>query len=314
MIDVIVEKERNLKNLKQIGTPQKDDRIYVENLVYAKIKEENHKERTVHVLMGHTERMNGTYATFVEAAIPVNDMEYSGGTPRWNNKIWNGVFREIKRLYENMIIVGWEYDMKGLSPKMTKELERIHREFFGGIHQIFLLMDSTEKEETFYAYKESCLIPKEGFYIYYHSKSSPGTHPVPKFEMIDLNQELTSEEPTDIEDREVKNSIGEDVVPIKGGRYRELLQKKQQVEEKDGSNLGIVVAVALLIFVIGVGAYENRDTLFKEKGGTPHKEAGYALSETTEDVDTKASGTEVITSDTTIPVEIIPGETEKSSE
>ena len=31
MIDIVMDKERNLKNLKQIGTPKEDDKIYIEN-------------------------------------------------------------------------------------------------------------------------------------------------------------------------------------------------------------------------------------------------------------------------------------------
>lgn len=332
MIDVIVDKERNLKNLKQIGTPQKEDRIYVEHLVYSKIKEENHRDKTVCVFMGHTERMNGNYATFVEAVIPVNDMEFFGGVPKWNNKIWSGVFREIKRIYEDMIIVGWGLDMKGLTPKLTRELERVHREFFGGVHQIFLLMDSVEKEETFYTYKENNLVPREGFYIYYHTKPSARIPDVPKFEMIDLNQEVPDKNQGGDVNQMLERNTEQETVPVKGGRYRELLQTKHQSTDKESSNLGIAVAVALLIFVIGVGAYENRESIFGKKGIPAMKESGYISSESTESAATNVSVTENKDSETasdesaseaseedkdvttTIPVEIISGETEKSSE
>lgn len=325
MIDVVLDKERNLKNLKQIGTPQKENKIYVENLVYSKIKEVNPREKTVFVFMGHTERMNGKYATFVEAAIPVNDMEFAGGIPRWNNKIWSGVFREIKRIYEDLIIVGWSYDMKGMSPRMTRELERIHKEYFGGIHQVFLLMDSIEKEETFYTYKESNLLPQEGFYIYYHTKASAPKIEVPKFEIMDLNLEVPDQEFWE-NTREV---LEPEITSPKGGRYRELLQTQQQAAEKDGSNIGIAVAVALLIFVIGIGAYENRDHLFGGTGIPAVEETGYLSTETnaTETGSTEVNPSEMTNAknasevsgndtntDNTIPVEIIPGEEEKSSE
>lgn len=332
MIDVVVDKERNLKNLKQIGTPQKENRIYVENLVYSKIKEENHRDKTVYVFMGHTERMNGNYATFVEAAISVNDMEFSGGIPRWNNKMWSGVFREIKRIYEDMIIVGWACDMKGLAPKMTRELERVHREFFGGIHQIFLLMDSVEKEETFYTYKENGLVPKEGFYIYYHTKTAFPVKKESKFEMIDLDLEVPDKQLGEDIKQIVQSQAYTDDMHIKGGRYRELLQTQQQAEEKDSSNLGIAVAVALLVFVIGIGAYENRNSLFGRIGIPAIEETGYFPTESTESAAAETSTTDTNNSETTgseiasevsgdtpdagntIPIEIIPGEEEKSSD
>ena len=59
MIEIEMNKERNLKNVKQIGTPHEEDKVYVENLVYTKLKEGGQKEKNIYVLMGHTERMNG---------------------------------------------------------------------------------------------------------------------------------------------------------------------------------------------------------------------------------------------------------------
>ena len=47
MIDIVTDKERNLKNLKQIGTPREENKIYIENFAYAKIKEKSYKEKRV---------------------------------------------------------------------------------------------------------------------------------------------------------------------------------------------------------------------------------------------------------------------------
>ena len=58
-------------------------------------------------------------------------------------------------------------DCKGYPPRLTAELEAIHREQFGGAHQVLFLMDSMEGEEYFYLHKGNRLQPKNGFYIYY---------------------------------------------------------------------------------------------------------------------------------------------------
>ena len=200
--------------------------------------------------------------------------------------------------------------MKGMSPKISKEWERIHREYFGGTHQILLLMDSVEGEETFYTYKDGLLVSKEGFYIYYHSKTDSIQKKESEFEVIDLNIEAEEEQ----------------FEYARGGRYRELLQT-QQAEEKGGSNIGLAVAVALLVFVIGIGAYENRESIFGGKEVRKVEEAGYVSSESEKESMTETTAseaaateatTEIIKEDTTtentIPVEIIPGEEEKSSE
>ena len=74
MIEFEIDKERNLKNLKQIGTPKEENKIYVEHMVYAKLKENSYREKRAFVLMGHTERMEGKYVTFIEGIIPIREI------------------------------------------------------------------------------------------------------------------------------------------------------------------------------------------------------------------------------------------------
>ena len=41
MIDIENAKERDLKNIRQIGNPTEDNKIYIENAAYARIHEED---------------------------------------------------------------------------------------------------------------------------------------------------------------------------------------------------------------------------------------------------------------------------------
>lgn len=320
-------KDRNLKNLKQIGTPKEENKIYVEHMVYAKIKENSYKEKRVFVLMGHTERMDGRYVTFIEGVISVREIEFQGNTPRWNNSTWSEIFREIKRLYEDMIIVGWAIDIKGMSPKVTPELERVHREHFGGVHQILFLLDTIEEEETFYICKENKMMPKDGFYIYHKARRK---------EVNDIHAEQKELIPIKVMEMEEKRLIPQkkqvDVeVDIQqeeqiqrgwqGGRYRELVNNgKKQKKEKDDGTIGIAIAVAMLIFVIGVGIYEDRDSLFGSSDNLPVnniQEQGEQDIKTDAQIETKT--TEIETSETEeqdaetniIPMDVISG-TEKN--
>lgn len=305
MIEVETDKNRNLKNVKQIGTPREENRIYIENVTYNKIKEESYREKRVFVLMGHTERMQGRYATFVEAAIPVREIEFSGLVPRWKNGIWSEVFREIKRLYEDMIIVGWALDLKGMSPKMTPDLERVHREHFGGLHQLLFLLDTLEQEETFYIYKENKLISKDGFYIYHkaRAKEKPATSPTQELIPITVLPEKSRgfhrvEPEIDVE-VEVSESERR-----RGGKYRQLVQE-QKKPEKDNGNIGIAVAVAMLVFVIGVGVYENSGSIFGKQNSIETNllkkpDSTEVSGEGVGESDTEASGN-------MIEVEVVPG-------
>ena len=101
MIDIAEGPGRDLKNIRQIGTPAEGDRIYIENAAYARVHEETYEERRVFIFMGHTECEQGVYMTFVEAAIPVRDMEFSQNLPRWGThacRMYSVRLRDLMRI------------------------------------------------------------------------------------------------------------------------------------------------------------------------------------------------------------------------
>jgi len=296
MIEIENGNNRNLKNVKQIGTPREENKIYIENITYNKIKEESYREKKVYVLMGHTERMGSRYATFIEAAILVREIEFSGMVPMWNNGTWSEVFREIKRRYEDMIIVGWALDVRGVSPKLTPDLERVHREHFGGVHQLFFLLDTMEREESFYIYKENKLVSKDGFYIYHKARSKES---IPITVLPENNPGFRKVEP----EVDVEVAVSEEE-RVKGGKYRQLMQEKKKAP-KDNGNIGIAIAVAMLIFVIGVGVYENSGSIFGENNSLETNllqkpESTETAGDNVVESDTEASGN-------VIDVEVVPG-------
>lgn len=244
MIDIEMKNERNLKNIRQIGTPTQEDKIYIENAVYARIHEEDYAEKKVFVFMGHTECIQGRYTTFIEAAIPVLKMEFVQNAPQWNNRAWSDVFREVKRSYENSIIVGWAMDQKGYAPSMTPELEAIHREQFGGAHQVLFLMDSIEGEETFYINKGNWLQKKEGFYIFYARE---------------LRQVCPPEVVVEMPKRARIGSVPPAEPKADRAQYRKTLQKKENMQEAQrATSYAMTAAVALLVVIVGLGVVQDR--------------------------------------------------------
>lgn len=246
MIDIETKNERDLKNIRQIGTPTQEDKIYIENAVYARIHEEDYAEKKVFVFMGHTECIQGRYTTFIEAAIPVLKIEFVQNAPQWNNRAWSDVFREVKRSYENSIIVGWAMDQKGYAPSMTPELEAIHREQFGGAHQVLFLMDSIEGEETFYINKGNWLQKKEGFYIFYARE---------------LRQVCPPEVVVEMPKRARMGTVPASEPKTDRAQYRKQMKDKKGVGEKETSSAtsyAMTAAVALLVVIVGLGVVQNR--------------------------------------------------------
>lgn len=163
------EKRSLPKNVKQIGTPDAGDRIYIENDAYQKMHTyEKNVERMVYVLMGHFDNFCGCDCTFVEDAVEVREIDFQGNLPVWTDESWKYLYRRLRPEHEDMVIVGWAIDICGQMPGMSAQLEHIHQNYFGGKQQVLLLLDSLEHEEVFFGNRNGYLKRKMGFYICYN--------------------------------------------------------------------------------------------------------------------------------------------------
>ena len=327
MIDIVTEKNTKIKNIKQIGTPQEEDRIYLSDYAYRQMHENNFEEKSVYILMGHTENSNGRYATFVEAAIPVRDIEFEKNIPIWNNQIWKRVFTKIKEDYEELIIVGWGMDLKGFPPRETPELEKVHREQFGGIHQLLFLMNSLEQDECFFINKNNRLYKKTGFFVYYQVKHH-------------MQQPQEKKDETPKVDIEIPEQLmeGEHVTGAARGRYRELLKQQKQFvdmtpytsfigygsDRKELGNIpasakerrvsyGLVAAIAFL--VVAIGGNLMSDGLFSTQVKTAVQTMGQSVGKyvTNTDPEDDVEGAEYV-GDTTETEELEEGKKEGDTE
>ena len=173
MIEIIREenwddtKEKKLpKDIRQIGRPDVGERIYIEDEVYRYLHPyESCCEKLVYVLLGRFENYSGRQCTFVEAAIQLEHLEFDAEIPRWSDHEWAYIYKRLKDEYDSMVIVGWALDHRGCLPNMTKQIEQFHQTHFGGVHQTLFLMDTLEKEETFFSIRNGHLYRREGFYI-----------------------------------------------------------------------------------------------------------------------------------------------------
>ena len=254
MIDIVT------KNVKQIGTPTEEDRIYICDEAYRRIHTTSFDEKRVFVFMGHTENYNGKYATFIEATIPVVNIEFKQGLPVWNNKTWSSVFSEIKRKYEEMIIVGWAVDYKGYTPKLTPELEFIHKEQFGGVHQVFMMSDSIENEECFYVNKGKRLVQKAGFFIYYKAREKKENPNVD----IELPEEFEGTATKEARNHNNDNILEKESASAyreryRQGSYREVMNMKpQHKKESKLINYALTAAVAAIVVAFGITIINGR--------------------------------------------------------
>lgn len=253
MIDIVTDKGRYLKNLRQIGTPEESDCVYIEDEVYRVLHDRRSEEKALFVLMGHNECEKGSYTTFVEGYIQVKDTTFEGNSPIWTNSTWSKVFHEIKDTYAEQIIVGWAIRNMTSPVRITPKLEELHREHFGGAREFLILMNPLMEEENVYFYRDTGLTPKAGFFIYY----DPSVRRLPK---IAIEQVQPETEPVTTSESLMENASPSER-PM--GQYRELLRMQSNPPSGKGWSVALVCILCVMILLMGISIFRDKDKLMK---------------------------------------------------
>jgi LysM repeat protein len=164
--------------------------------------------------------------------------------------------------------------------QISEELEAVHREQFGGIHQLLLLMDSLEPEENFYQMKNNHLRQKEGFYIYYNQ--TPKQH-IPEVQLeFPASEEFFRRETHEMQEEE--SAAPGNTVRAKA-RYRQLQQEASGQESgKQASRLGAMIAAVLAIAILGTALSKNQVlSVFSQKANEPEETVEKNAEETAEE-------------------------------
>lgn len=244
------------KDIRQMGKTDIGDRIYLENEVYQFLHTYTSvEEKRAYVLLGRFENYAGQACVFAEAAICLEEMAFDGELPLWNDSTWAYIYKQLRREYDDMVIVGWAMDIKGQLPNVTMRLETLHQSHFGGAHQILFLMDSLERDEAFYGNKNEHLYRREGFYIYYARKKAvhipeKNLTYLQKEEADAVNEEAQTYIP--VPEHEVQESAPQ-------GKYR---RQVMEAEQPHGLSAYLsTVVLALVVCVLGISAYWNNEKM-----------------------------------------------------
>ena len=256
------------KNIRQIGLPGEEYRIYIEDYVYTflkKIAEKAAKDEngSVAVFAGEMKWNAGTGYLFIKGALLAETGEASTDHVEFQDNMWQKLNEEIEQYFGGQEIVGWFLTGKSLQMEVTESLQRLHMKFFGG-EKVMMLMDPVEKEEAFFCYENGLMIRQSGYYIYYEK------NPQMQAYMLGKNPELQQPERENVSDDAVKT-------------FRKIIQKKQKEETPETEDRTSVFSYAatacLVLAVMTVGTvlselqsqkyngYNNRDSFFSSKLG-----------------------------------------------
>ena len=222
-------------------------------------------------------------------------MEFDKNAPLWTNKVWSRVFAEIKKSYEELIIVGWAFRQEDFPAEPTPMLENIHREHFGGAHQLMFLLNRTEQEENFFIKKNNHLKKKTGFFVYYrmnehcdsadsynetdtcnktysYSNANNNNKSSSRYEDTDtaakssysrIHRRASADDRINVSFPEEFGSISKE-----RGRYRKAMEAGKEPRKGSFASVVMIAAIAVLIVLIGLkagagmsGTIDKKETL-----------------------------------------------------
>ena len=236
------------KNIRQIGLPGEECRIYIEDYVYTFLKKTAERvakdeNGSVAVFTGESKWDAGTGYLFIKGALLADVGEASADHVEFQDNTWQKINEEMEQYFGGQEIVGWFLTGKSLQMEVPESLQRLHMKLFGG-EKLLMLMDPVEKEEAFFCYENGLMLRQSGYYIYYEK------NPQMQAYMLGKNSELQQSEQENVSDDAVK-------------AFRKIIQKKQKEETPETEDRTSVFSYAataclvLAVMTVGVQFYQN---------------------------------------------------------
>lgn len=180
------------KNIRQIGMPVGNRRIYIEDYVMTYLNQmanPNSSFARGAILVGETVQNTMGQVVFISGALAAQNLELDLEETTFDGETWEYIYQEVKHYFPELQVVGWFLSRMGFSTEVNDMIVKLHMENFGSEDKVLYIMDSLEGEDAFYMLDGDYLRRQTGYYIYYarneamqnfmvHSKQGNGTEPV----------------------------------------------------------------------------------------------------------------------------------------
>lgn len=250
MIEIIYNKEKESavgneeyfcvpRNIRQVGQPSVDCKIYVEDYVYRFLtkeqKETEHKGKMA-ILLGKSNWKDGIFYIFVKSSLVVEHMDIEEDYFTIKDAIWGWIYEEMKKYFPGQDVIGWYLDRVGGSLNMTDMIKRVHLTHFGGNDKVLYLADSEEQDNAFFIYRNGKMKRQMGYYIFYEKNE-----PMQEY-ILEKNPKVSVDYTGKPQDRAVND-------------FRKIIARKRvEKESKKADRMfhGIAATAAVAAIVLGV--------------------------------------------------------------
>lgn len=236
------------KNIRQIGEPEENRKIYIEDYVITYLrryaKEQVLNSRAA-ILLGNSERMDGIPYLFIKSAIALKELEVKEGGIPFTDEIWAEIYSTVKEYFEGQDILGWFLSAPGYPLDLEEGLLKTHVNFFGGVDKVLLIEEPVEGEENFFAYDNGKMSRQRGYYIFYEKNEAMQRY------MIETGDGESVDEKEEFEDRAMKS-------------FRAIVQEKKEMSGQKRVMTFLYTAstfLVMVVLVIGITLLNNYEKM-----------------------------------------------------
>lgn len=229
------------KNIRQMGENDSNQKIYIEDNVMTLLrkKTQNPDDVKYGVLLGDIKRNKNNTYVFIKAMVEVRDIIENSLI--FNDDIWSDIYKDIKKFFGRMDIVGWFVSVPYRVRDDLKGIRKLHMDNFAGNDKVCFLSDRTENEESFYMCRRGKLEKQKGYYIYYEKNEKMKKY------MKSMNNEKREEKQVENNKVEIKEKPANE-----SKSFREILKEEGQTVKQGRVAYGIsgLLIVALLLSTV----------------------------------------------------------------
>ena len=241
------------KNIRQIGAPNGNRRIYIEDYVMTYLNQLANPNSTFArgaILVGESVKGANGEVIFVSGALAAQNLELDLEESIFDGETWSYIYQEVKTYFPDLEVVGWFLSRMGFSTAINDMIVKIHMDNFAGPDKVLYIMDALEGEDAFYMMDGEGLRRQSGYYIYYARNEAMQNF------MIASKGEVEPNETNAVEQRD-------EAVMRNYKKIMEERAKNARIERINRRLSAICSGLVIAVLGLGVAVFSNYQMLEK---------------------------------------------------
>lgn len=262
MIEIVYDKEDQTednifagitlpKNIRQIGAPEGNKRIYIEDYVMTYLNQlanPNSSFARGAILVGECVKGENGEVIFVSGALAAQNLELDLRESTFDGETWSYIYQEVKNYFPDLEVVGWFLSRMGFSTEVNDMIVKLHTDNFAGADKVLYIMDALEGEDAFYMAEDEGLRRQSGYYIYYARNEAMQNF------MIETKGNAEPKKPDEIEEK--------DEAVLRN--YKKVMEERARSAKMERMNrrlYAVCSGLTVAVLALGVAVFSNYQML-----------------------------------------------------